>query len=76
MDGNGNPNYENSKFVVDWFERILWTGAQAALAAVSFSEFDLPLWSLPIIAAGLAAVKGFVAKMVGNSDSASTVPSV
>jgi hypothetical protein len=76
MDENGNPNYTDSKFVVDWAERILWTGAQAALAAVSFSEFDLPLWSLPIIAAGLSALKGFVAKMVGNPDSASTAPSV
>ena len=70
------PNYQNPSFITDWAERVAWTAAQAGLAAVSFEAWDLPLWSLPIIAAGLSAVKGFVAKQVGNPNSASTAPSV
>lgn len=68
----------DSKFVRDWAERIAWTAAQAALAAVSYTEFDLPLWSLPLIAAGLSALKGLVAKQLVSpeKDSASTAPGV
>jgi hypothetical protein len=72
------PNYRNSKFWADWSERVIWTAAQAGLAAVSYETWDMPLWSLPIIAAGLSAVKGFVARKAidANEDSASTVPGV
>lgn len=73
---SSTPGYQDSTFLADWAERILWTAAQAGVAAVSFEQFDLPLWSLPIIAAGLSAVKGFIAKQVGNKDSASTAPGV
>lgn len=76
MSESSTPNYGNSTFLKDWAERVFWTGAQAVIAAVSFEQFDLPLWSLPIIAAGLAAVKGFVAKQIGDRDSASTVSGV
>lgn len=70
------PNYQDGKFIKDWAERVFWTAAQAGVAAISFNAWDLPLWSLPIIAAGLSAVKGFIAKQVGKGDSASTVPSI
>lgn len=70
------PGYQDSTFLWDWAERIIWTAAQAGVAAVSFEAWDLPLWSLPIIAAGLSALKGFIAKQVGDPQSASTVPGV
>jgi hypothetical protein len=70
------PRYKDPQFMKDWAERVFWTTVQGALAAVSYDQFDLPLWSVPIVAAGLAALKGFVARAYGNKDSASTVPSV
>jgi hypothetical protein len=72
------PRYRQSKFWADWFERVAWTAAQAGIAAVSFDQFDMPLWSLPIVAAALSAVKGWVARHAvdSNEDSASTVPGV
>jgi len=72
------PNYRSGRFWADWTERVAWTAAQAGLAAVSYDQWEMPLWSLPIVAAVLSAVKGFVARHVvdKNEDSASTVPGV
>jgi hypothetical protein len=63
-------------FIVDSLERILWTFIQAGLGALSVEQFDLPdVWGV-VIAVGLAALKAFVAKQIGNPDSASTAPQV
>jgi hypothetical protein len=70
------PRYRSPKFLKDFAERVSWTAVQAALGLVVVESFDLPLWSVPIAASALAAVKGYVAKKIGNKDSASTVPSV
>lgn len=78
-DGTGvdaTPRYRSSSFWTDWFERVAWTAAQVVLSLVTVDQLDLPTEMVPVLAAGLAAVKGFVAKMIGNSDSASTAPSV
>jgi len=72
------PNYRKSTFWADWFERVAWTAVQAGVGAVSYAQWDAPLWSVPIIAAGLSAIKGWVARkaIAANEDSASTVPGV
>lgn len=63
-------------FIVDWLERVFWTFVQAGIGAISVDQFDLPGYWGVVIAAGLSIVKGFVAKQIGNPDSASTAPSV
>jgi hypothetical protein len=74
---NGDiPRYRQPKFWADWIERVLWTLAQAGVGLVAIDQFDLPLWLVPIAAAGLSALKGLVAKQIGNKDSASTAPGV
>jgi len=65
-----------TKFLKDLAERMFWTGAQAALAIVSVDALDIPQTYVIPIAIALAFIKGIVAKHVGNSDSASTVPGV
>lgn len=65
-----------SKYLKDWLERVAWTAAQAAVGVVVVEVNDLDQWWVFPIAAALAGLKGFIAKKVGNSDSASTVPSV
>lgn len=70
------PRYADSKFMTDAAERVAWTAVQAALSAIVVTGFDLPLWAVPIGASILAAAKAYVAKKIGNKDSASTAPSV
>lgn len=60
----------DQKFYADAAERVFWTAVQGGLGAVSVAAFDLPLWALVPIAAGLSAVKAFVARHVGDTDSA------
>lgn len=67
---------KSKQFWKDWSERLLWTLAQAGLGLVSVEMLDLPLWAVPLVAAGLSAAKGIVARKIGNPDSASTVPTV
>lgn len=57
----------------DWLERVLWTLAQAVLAILIQQVADLPYEWVPILTAVLAAIKGLVAKKVGDPESASTV---
>jgi hypothetical protein len=47
-------------------ERTFWTFVQAGLAVVTVEAFDLPPVYLPVFAAVLAVVKGYVAKRVGD----------
>jgi len=64
------------QFYVDLGERVLWTAVQAGLSVVTVDQFDLNPIYLPIIAAGLAVLKGYVASYIGNPNSASTTESV
>lgn len=72
------PRYRQSKFWADLGERVLWTAVQGGLGLVAVDALDLPVAYVPIAAAILSAIKGFVArKLVSPSeDSASTVPGV
>lgn len=64
------------KFLKDLGERMFWTAAQGALSVIAVDQFDWAKgWAVPIMF-GLAALKGIIAKHVGNGDSASTVPSI
>lgn len=64
------------KYLKDLAERMFWTGAEAAVAVISVDTADIPkTWVIPI-AIALAAIKGVIAKHVGNGDSASTVKGV
>lgn len=65
-----------SKFYADLLERMAWTAVQAALGLVTVQVFGLPDVYVPIIAVVLSTVKGFVARQIGDTGSASTVPSV
>ena len=54
----------------DVAERVGWTAAQCALAGLTVEFLGLPGWALVPAAAGLAYVKGLVAKHVGDPQSA------
>ena len=62
-----------SKFTKDFLERVLWTLAQVALSFLTAELFDLPAWAIPIMATALAAAKAFVARKVGDPNSAATL---
>lgn len=63
-------------FYRDAAERVLWTGAQAALGVVTVEAFDIPVGWAVLFAAAVATAKAFVAKQIGDPDSASTDPQV
>jgi len=65
-----------SKYVKDLVERVGWTAAQAGVGVLIIANTDAPTAYAAVIAAALALVKGFIAKKIGNKESASTVPSV
>lgn len=62
------------RFPWDALERILWTGAESAVAlgAVWLAEVDT-WWALPIGVA-VATLKTLIAKRLGQSGTASTLP--
>lgn len=64
------------KFIKDTTERVVWTAIQAGVGVVAASAADWPKEWAFVIAAGIALVKGLVARHIGDPDSASTVPSV
>lgn len=65
-----------NKRLVDILERVAATAAEAGLAYGITVLGDVKAsWAIPI-AGGLAVVKGWLAKYVGNSDSASLTKSV
>ena len=69
------PLYPPSKaFYARLLERVLWTAAQAGLAVITVEQFDIPVQWAPVIATALAAVKGYVARRVGDSNDPSTLP--
>lgn len=59
----------------DLAERVLWSAVQGFAASVVVTQYaDKSMWYAALgagITAALAAAKGFVAKAVGNPDSAS-----
>lgn len=63
-------------FTRDITERVLVTAAQAGIAELTIDAANLPQWAAVPILAGLAVVKGWLARLVGNKDSASLAPGV
>lgn len=59
-----------SNFSKDWAERVFWTAVQAVVAVVAVEVTNLDYVWVPVATAALAAVKGFVAKQVGNPETA------
>lgn len=59
-----------SKYLKDLIERVVWTAAQAGVGVLIVANTNTPTAYAAVFAAGLALVKGFVAKKVGNPDSA------
>lgn len=64
----------------DALERIFWTFVQVVLAGVTVEALNAwtaaeisPVW-VPLVAAGFAALKTFVARRIGDPDSAATLP--
>lgn len=51
-------------------ERGGWTLAQVALAAVVVTATPVPVEYIPLVAAGVAFLKGLVARHIGDPDSA------
>lgn len=60
-------------FWKDWLERVLWTSAQVVVGVLITATANLDGYYVPIIAAGLAALKGLLAKKVGDPNSAATL---
>lgn len=58
------------KFWKDALERILWTAAQAAVAAGAVYVADLPPAWIPVGTVIMAVLKALVAGQVGNPDTA------
>lgn len=67
-----------SKYFKDLLERCAWTFVQAFLGAYAVTGGRKAAESAAIagVAAVLSVVKGVAAKRIGDSDSASTVPSI
>lgn len=65
----------DQKWLVDALERVVWTALQAGAAIIIAADaFDVEVLKAAAIAAGLAAAKAFLARAVGNPESAATLP--
>lgn len=64
------------RYAWDLFERTAATAAQTGIAYVIVESADWPAWLAVPIAAGAAVVKGWLARVSGNKDSASLAPGV
>lgn len=71
-----SPIRTKATYIRDLTERTLATAAQGAIAEVVVMSADWPQWVAVPLMAGLAVVKGWLAKYVGNKHSASTAPGV
>ena len=65
----------NKQYLTDLIERVLWTAAEAGIAYALVSIQGANDWWVIPVATCLAAIKGFVAKKIGDSNSAATLPS-
>lgn len=64
------------KYWLDLGERVGWTCAEAALGVVTAEVLGLSgTWAV-LFATATAGVKGYVARRIGNPNSASTISSV
>lgn len=50
----------------DIASRAGWTLAQAIVSGITVTAFDLPVQLIPVFAAGLSALKSYIATKVGN----------
>lgn len=64
------------RYYRDLLERVGWTAAQAGLGLVTVDALHIPVAYAAVVATLLAVAKGFVARHVGNGDSASTAKGV
>lgn len=64
------------RFLADLSERVLWTAVQAGLGIITVESLHVPTAYAALVAAALAIVKGWVARHVGDKDSASTAKDV
>lgn len=66
----------NSKkaFRIKLAERVVWTAVQAGLGLITVEMFDLPAVYAPLVATGLAWLKGVVASKVGDPNEPATLP--
>lgn len=62
-----------SAFTRDWFERVAWTVVQVVAGVLVTEVAGIDVWWAGVVAAGLAAVKGFAARKIGDPDSAATL---
>ena len=65
-----------SKYAKDLLERVVWTAVQAGVGVAAAEVAGVDAWWGVAAATALAVVKGWVAKHVGNSESASLTKSV
>lgn len=63
-----------TKWAKDVAERVAWTAAEVVLSYVVVSSIGLPEWAVMPATAGLAWLKGVVAKHVGDPTSAAITP--
>ena len=61
-------------WVRDVCERVGWTALQAALGVLTTNLTGLPVAYAVPVAAGLSALKGWVATQIGDPNSAATLP--
>jgi hypothetical protein len=57
----------NRAYLKDLAERVAWTAAEAGVALVAVETQDWSGTWVPVIATGLAALKGIIAKHVGKT---------
>lgn len=60
----------SKKYLIDLAERVLFVGAYAATSELIVEAADIDQAWAPILMASLAALKGLLAKKVGDPDSA------
>jgi len=65
---------KKEKYIIDLVERVVWTGLETVSAAGIVEAFDINVAYTAPIAVGLATVKGILAKLIGSSNTAATLP--
>jgi hypothetical protein len=76
MSFTNQNNRTGGRYALDLIERILATAAEAGIGVIVVESAGWPAWVAVPVGAGAAVVKGWVAKWVGNKDSASLASGV
>lgn len=63
-----------STYVKDLLERLLWTIAQVTVGVLVVEAGNWDAWWAVPVAAALMAAKGYIARYIGDPDSAATLP--